>query len=626
MTFANLPIRRKLLALVLTITAIVLLASCAILVVFDLVTLRRELIRELGTLSDVIAANSTATLAFDARDEANELLRTLAAERSVVLAALYDSEGRIFASHSPGMIPPPDLGLERGNYQRFENDHFLTVRQVFENEKMLGTLVIYSDLQSWYMRLWIYLGIVVGVVGLAFAAATVFSTFLRKAITRPVDELARIASQVSAQGNFAVRARRFGNDELGALTDTFNHMLAQIQQREAELRESEEQRKIALEAAGLGTWRYDPATGMTTRDSSLNRLLGLRDEPSTSALEEFLTRVHPEDRPATEATLNRCLRTEQAIDLEYRVVTPDGDTRWLRDRGRPIKGNDGRSLYFAGAVLDITDRKTSEEEILRLNADLEKRVAKRTAELEDSNRNLEAFAYSVSHDLRAPLRIISGYAEVLLEDRGAELPADQKLCLGRIVDGARKMNRLIDDLLQFSRLGQQPLKLQNTMLDRIVDDALQELTSDAAKRNIDWRRPGLPTVECDPGLMRQVFTNLLSNALKYSRPRDPAVIEVGFKEADDQYVVYVRDNGVGFDSQASHRLFGVFQRLHSAQEFEGNGVGLAIAARIIRRHGGRIWAESQPNQGATFFFTLPHPTVQERVDVHVARPRTAQAV
>jgi PAS domain S-box-containing protein len=605
MRFADVPIRRKLLAMALVITAIVLLASCAILVAFDLVSLRRELTREFGTLNEVVAGNSTAALAFGANDDAREILNTLAAERSVVLAELYDYNGHLFASYSTGAPSSPRLTFSTDKPFDFHGRELVTIRPVTENGKRLGTLVLHMDLRGWYQRLWVYIAVGLCVVGLAFVAATVFSKFLRTSITEPIDELARIAGLVSEKGNFSVRARRFGNDELGALTDTFNHMLAQIQQREAALTESEVQRRLALEAAGLGTWRYDPGTKLTWRDASLNALLGLPATPSSVGSNDLFERVADEDRAALQQALASALERKSNLEIEYRVVRPDGEVRWLRDSGRVIPQHAAPGFSLAGAVMDITHRKTAEEEILRLNTSLERRVAQRTAELEDSNRNLEAFAYSVSHDLRAPLRIISGYTDVLLEDRGHTLPEDHKLCLTRILDGTRKMNRLIDDLLQFSRLGQQPLKLQPTQLDRVIDDVLAELERESRGRQIEWARPALPQVRCDPSLIRQVFSNLLSNAMKYSRPRNPALIELGHDLVDDQDVIFVRDNGVGFDSVAATRLFGVFQRLHSAQEFEGNGVGLATAARIVRRHGGRIWAESKPGQGATFFFSLP---------------------
>ncbi|HEU5079762.1 MAG TPA: ATP-binding protein [Opitutaceae bacterium] len=605
MRLADVPIRRKLLAMALVITAIVLMASCAVLVCFDLISLRKELMREFGTLDDVVAANSTAALAFGASDDAEEILRTLVAERSVLLAELYDQSGNLFASYATRGSPAPkfDESLKIGS--TFRDGELVTVRPVLENGRRLGMLVLHTDLHGWYQRLWIYVGVGLSVVGLAFLAATVFSKFLRTSITEPIDELARIARIVSEQGNFSVRARRFGNDELGALTETINHMLSQIQQRESALIESEIQRRLALEAAGLGTWRYDPATQLTTRDASLNAVLGLSAALSSVTLEDLMDRVAPEDREKVRSAIAHALDHRTDLEIEYRVVRPDGSVRWVRDRGRVLMQAGAPGFVLSGAVMDITERKASEEEILRLNSSLEKRVEQRTAELEESNKNLEAFAYSVSHDLRAPLRIIAGYTDVLLEDRGHTLPDDHKLCLNRIVDGTRKMNRLIDDLLQFSRLGQQPLKLQPTWLDRVIDDVLAELERESRGRRIEWSRPPLPQVRCDPSLIRQVFSNLLSNAMKYSRPRDPALIELGHNAVDGQDVIYVRDNGVGFDSAASTRLFGVFQRLHSAQEFEGNGVGLATAARIVRRHGGKIWAESKPGHGATFFFSLP---------------------
>lgn len=606
MRFVDLPIRQKLLAMALVITAIVLLASCAILVAFDLVSLRRDLTREFGTLSDVIAANSTATLAFGAPEDAGEMLETLAAERSVNLAALYDSSGRLFAYYGKSMTPPEAYVGDAGDGQAFSNDKLVTRRAVTQNGKRLGTLVVYTDLRWWYERMWVYIAVSIGVVSLAFIAATVFSTFLRKSITRPVDELSRAAKLVSVQNDFSVRAVRFGDDELGALTDTFNQMLRQLQEREAALRDSEAQRLIALEAAGLGTWTYDGATKMCSRDASLNRLLGLEPTPAAAPIDDYIARIAAEDRSRVRELLAKAFANHSDIDAEYRIERPDGTVRWVKNRGRVIGGKSGDTFKLAAAVMDITERKRSEEEILRLNADLEKRVTLRTAELEDSNRNLEAFAYSVSHDLRAPLRIISGYAEVLMEDRGETLPDDHRMCLTRIIDGARKMNRLIDDLLHFSRLGQQPLKLRTTDVDRLIDDVLGELEREVGQRRIEWRRSALPPVACDPGLMRQVLSNLLSNALKYSRPRNPTVIEIGHELKEDMHVFYIRDNGVGFDSSASPRLFGVFQRLHSAQEFEGNGVGLATAARIVRRHGGRIWAESKVDEGATFYFSLPN--------------------
>jgi light-regulated signal transduction histidine kinase (bacteriophytochrome) len=224
--------------------------------------------------------------------------------------------------------------------------------------------------------------------------------------------------------------------------------------------------------------------------------------------------------------------------------------------------------------------------------------------LESANAELEAFSYSVSHDLRAPLRHIDGFSRILSEDYSAQLPQEGQRILERIRAGTAQMGNLIDELLQLGRLGRTELNLQVTGLEALALEARAALEPEAAGREIEWRIAKLPFAACDAGLMRQVFTNLFSNAVKYTRPRPKAVIEVGETRMPEGTAIFVRDNGVGFSMKYADKLFGVFQRLHRSQDFEGTGVGLAAVARIIRRHGGRIWAEAELDRGATFYFTL----------------------
>jgi two-component system sensor histidine kinase/response regulator len=277
---------------------------------------------------------------------------------------------------------------------------------------------------------------------------------------------------------------------------------------------------------------------------------------------------------------------------------------------------------------ELAERERAEEEVKRLNEDLERRVVERTAQLAATNKELEAFSYSVSHDLRAPLRHISGFAQTLMEDCSSQLGPEAKHKLGRIQEGTRKMAHMIDDLLNLSRLDRHGLALKPTSLNSLVESVLQDLKAESAGREIEWRIGALPSCDCDPGLMQQVFTNLLSNAVKYTRRQKQAKIEVGQTTLSDQLVIYVRDNGAGFDTKYADKLFGAFQRLHRADEFEGTGVGPATVQRIIRKHGGRVWAEAEVDKGAMFCFTLGTASQAGRQTTHLhstvmnsARPR-----
>lgn len=315
--------------------------------------------------------------------------------------------------------------------------------------------------------------------------------------------------------------------------------------------------------------------------------------------------VHdPAQLPRVMERWQHSIDSQLPFEMEFPLKGADGQFRDFLTRGEPVKDPTGKVLQWVGTNTDIDLIKQAEEKIRLINVELEERVAQRTAQLESANKELEAFSYSVSHDLRAPLRSINGFSEIVLKEYAEQLPEEGKRYLGIIREGGLEMGELIDDLLAFSRLSRQSLSKRPVDMAQLIQDCLKELGDERDGREVEVRVGELPPALADRSLLKQACFNLLSNAFKYTRQRKPAIIEIGFLVKEGEGVYFIRDNGAGFDMQYAGKLFGVFQRLHRAEEFEGTGVGLAIVQRVIQRHGGRVWAEAVVDQGATFYFTL----------------------
>ena len=454
----------------------VLLLTCTAYFAYEFFTFRQTTVRQVSILGEIIATNSTAALAFDSRDDANEILLALKAEPHIVAASLYDKNGNLFSRY-PATLPidkfPPVSGEEG---YRFEHSHLIGFQPVVQGSSRLGTLFIKSDMGAMYERFRLYGTIALLVIIVSFMMAYLLSRSLQRSISKPILGLAETARAISYRQDYSVRATKLGKDELGLLTDAFNQMLGQIQKQN--------------------------------------------------------------------------------------------------------------------------------EEIQLFNQKLEQNIIDRTRELEVANKELEAFSYSVSHDLRAPLRSIDGYSRVLIEDYGDKLDDEGQRTLKIIMKNAIRMGQLIDDLLSFSRIGKQNLRKVNLDMDAITVSVATEL-KEQQRREIELSINSMLTIQGDSSMLKQVMTNLVSNALKYSNKREKSVVEIGSYADNGHHVYYVKDNGAGFDMRYYDKLFGVFQRLHSASEFEGTGVGLALVQRIVTKHGGRVWAEGKVDEGATFYFSLP---------------------
>lgn len=478
--FRDLPIQRKLAITILGTSGVVLLLTCLGFIGYEVFTYRRAAIRELSTLSAIIAAQSTAAVAFDNPGDAQEILAALRAEPHIIAAALYDKNGRLFARY-PARIADSLLPSrpEPDGYRFYGSSlvGFTPVVQLAGSDRF-GTLFVRSDLSAINERLRLYGIIVLLVVGVSGTAAYVLARFSQRHLSLPILNLADTA-RAASRGDYSVRSEKHGDDELGLLTDAFNAMLERIGEQ---------------------------------------------------------------------------------------------------------------------------------------NENLERRVRERTAELEAANAELEAFGSSAAHDLRTPLRAISGFAELLMNERFAPASPEGKRYVESINRGSLQMGQLIDDLLAFSRIGRHELKRRTVDIENLCSEVLADATSEIRARGAEIALRPLPPVYADRSLLRIALVNLVSNALKYSRTRQPPRIEIGAVSSgsDTEAVIYIKDNGVGFDMQDAGKLFGVFQRLHHAHEFEGTGVGLATVRRIIERHGGRIWAEARKGDGATFFFAMPLRSIEHR--------------
>jgi len=403
--------------------------------------------------------------------------------------------------------------------------------------------------------------------------------------------------------------------ELSRMNQELRQMIAERKSAEMALRESEERYRRVLSALVEGVVVIDATGKILSANPGAERILGaparklrglsilnpvwgvLREDGTPTPKEEFFT--------------VKSLNTGESFsNVIIALRRPDGQLLWLNGNTQPLF-RPGEKMPYAvvASFFDITSRRHLEEEIQKLNAELEHNVKLRTAELTLANEDLESFSYSISHDLRAPLRAIEGFSQVLLDDYQEKLDAEGNRLLTAVRRNALRMAQLIDDLLAFSRIGRKNLTQQPVAMHALVESVVEELRSAEPKRLVNIVLKSLPDAEGDPAMIRQVWTNLLSNGLKFTQRQSKPHIEIGSSQEDGQVVYYVRDNGAGFDMQFADKLFGVFQRLHKLEEFDGTGVGLAIVHRIVRKHGGRVWAESRVEQGATFYFSLPSPPV-----------------
>lgn len=375
-----------------------------------------------------------------------------------------------------------------------------------------------------------------------------------------------------------------------------------LQKLFGQLRESEERFRIMADCAPVLLWMAEPDALCSFFNKTWLDFSGRTLEQELG--NGWAEGVHPEDFQASMSTYLNAFVLRRPFRMEYRLRRADGEYRWILDQGVPRYTPAGSFAGYIGSCIDISDMKEAHQALEQMNEGLEQRVKDRTVELQRSNDELQQFAYAASHDLQAPLRAIVGYTQLIKQRWAGKLDADTDEFIEYVVDGGKRMQNMINDLLSYSRAGCSPVTFEPIDCDKALDHALENLTAAIVESGAEIRRGELPSVPIDMTQMTLLLQNLIGNALKFRDAKTP-LIEIGSQRRDQGWLFWVRDNGIGIEKNQHARIFQVFQRLHTAEQYPGTGVGLAICKKTVERYGGRIWVESEPGRGCTFFFTLP---------------------
>jgi PAS domain S-box-containing protein len=656
--FGDFSIRHKLMLIILLATGGALLIVSLMLITYEIVSFRNAMVTDLTRQAKIIGTNSIAAISSDDEGAANEILSVLETAPNITKAIIYSENGRIFARYrridlKNSVLFPP---FKKEGHS-FGMNSLEVFQPMFFRGRLVGTMYVESDLRAMYSHMLWYTGTSTFAVIISLLLAFLLVRRLQRVVTEPIDDMERVMNMVaeptrdlvrvmnivSKDKNYSIRAPVYDHDEMNSLSQGFNEMLSQIQDRDRELHlcqgnfeklveertaklvalNKQLQQEIMERKQAEGKVKKSFSLLSATLESTADGILVVNKKGRITSFNRNFVKMWdiPEyfaelrdDNQTLKLVLSQSKNPDTFLDkvrelyrqpnVESQDIIEFKDGRIFEVYSQPQRIG-GRSIGRVWSFRDITERKRDEEEIRRLNEDLEQRVLQRTAQLEAANRELESFSYSVSHDLRAPLRAIDGFSRIILEEYGDKYDAEGKRLLNIIRGNTQKMGELIDALLTLSRLGRKEIEVLDMDMTGIVEELFEELGFDTDKRGMEFNIGSLPPARGDKGMIRQVFANLLLNAVKFTKTRDTARIEVGGYNEDSKNIYYVRDNGVGFDMRYKEKLFGVFQRLHNGEEFEGTGIGLAIVQRIVNRHGGEIWAEGKVNEGATFYFALP---------------------
>jgi PAS domain S-box-containing protein len=595
--FRDRPIRQKLVIVTMTTTAAALLIAGSGMVVADSLLYRGFLRRDLTALTRIVADNSTAALAFNDPDSAAQTLGALRARPHVVGACITRNDGTVLAGYARGggfRCP----AVTSGEVFQFGAGEVTVSQPILLKNQRSGTLVLLYDLDEITDRIKLYGATVFGVLLASSLLAFLLSSRLRAVIATPISRLVHATTAVAETGDYTIRAQKLSGDELGVLVDRFNAMLAAVQTRDDQLKRALSDREAALDAVESERRRFQflaesvPQKIFTARANGevdyFNRqwaeFAGLPDDELRGI--DWARLVHADDRDANVRAWQRALNSGEPFVFEHRFRRADGKYSWHLTRARAMRDQHGHISMWIGSSTDIDDQKEKEAALRRANDDLQQ------------------FAYSASHDLQEPIRNVAVYSEIVARRYHDMLDSEGRLFLEFLREGGRRLATLVNDLLAYTRVSM--TELSDTPLDSlaVLNSALASLSEAIRESGAKVTYEDLPEVFIGEAHLQQVFQNLIGNALKY-RNATPPQIHVSASARGAVWCFAVRDNGIGIDPQYKEKIFGVFKRLHRDQKYAGTGIGLAICQRVVERYGGRIWVESQPGKGATFFFTIP---------------------
>jgi len=590
-------IQKRVRAVILLASVIVLFVTAGAFVIYEAIDFRAQLVRNLSTLAAVIADNSVAPLAFDNKAIAEEILAALRAQSDIEAAAVYDDDGNIFATYPPALPASLLPSAVAGKGHQFRDGALVLFVPVLQEQKPIGTLYLRSSFRGLYEQLWRYGIIVLIVLAGAFGIAFMLSTLLQKRISEPILALTQAAETITRQSDYSVRAPKLTDDELGTLTDAFNRMLSETQENQASLAEQARLLDLSTDAiivrdlqGVIQFWNRgaQEVYGWTGAEALGKQKHQLLQTEFTEPLEQIMDKLQRQGRWAGELVQRR--RDGTRIHVS---------TRWVLDHETGT--NLARVLITDN---DITLQKQAEELMKSEAKRLDALVEQRTATLQETIGELEAFSYSISHDMRAPLRAMQGYAKALLADYDGRLDAEAKRYLDRIFRGANRLDLLIQDVLAYSRVAKGEIDLHPVYLERLVDDIISanpEFQAPLARISVEVP---LHRVLGHDAYLTQCVTNLLGNAVKFVPPGVVPEVCIRTERVDGKIRIWFEDNGIGIDPLHHQRIFQIFGQVHPEKKYGGTGIGLAIVRKAVQRMNGEAGVESEENHGSRFWLLL----------------------